>query len=70
MFKIPNVFEASTVNIMWDTLHIVLTLAIYVTLIIFIWVTGLNPCQDSQRKDIKRERDSQIPRCLDIIWQA
>ena len=70
MYKIPKVFEASTVNITWDTVHIVLTLAIYVTLIIFIWATGLNPCQDSQRQDIKRERDSQIPRCLDIIWQA
>ena len=49
MCKIPKVFEASTVNIMWDTVHIVLTLAIYVTLIIFIWATGLNPCRDSQR---------------------
>ena len=70
MCKIPKVFEASTVNITWDTVDIVLTLAIYLTLIIFIWVTGLNPCRDSQRKDIKRERDSQILRCLDITWQA
>ena len=70
MCKIPKVFEASTVNITWDTVHIVLTLAIFVTLIIFIWATGLNPCRDSQRQDIKRERDSQIPRCLDITWQA
>ena len=70
MCKLPNVFETSTVNITWDTLHIVLTLAIYVTLIIFIWITKLNPCKDSQRRDIRREKDSQIPRCLDITWQA
>ena len=70
MCKIPKVFEASTVNITWDTVHIVLTLAIYVTLIIFIWATGLILCRDSQRQYIKRERDSQIPRCLDITWQA
>ncbi len=70
MCKIPKGFEASTVIIMWDMVHIVLTLAIYMTLIIFIWATGINPCQDSQRQDIKRERDSQIPRCLDITWQA
>ena len=70
MCKLPNVLETSTMNITLDTVHIILTLAIYVTLIIFIRVTGLNPCRDSQRQDIKRERDSQIPRCLDITWQA
>ena len=70
MCKIPKVLEASTVSITWDMVHIVLILAIYVTLIIFIWVTGLNPCRDSQRKDIKREKDFQISRCLDITWRA
>ena len=70
MCKLPSVLETSTVNITWDTVHIILTLAIYVTLITFIWVTKLNPCRDSQRRDIKREKDSQIPRCLDITWQA
>ena len=69
MCKIPKVFEASTVSITWDTVHIVLTLAIYMTLIIFIWATGLNPCRDSQRQDIQGERDYQIL-CLDITWQA
>ena len=70
MCKLPNVFKTSTVNITWDILHIVLTLAIYVRLIIFIWITKLNPCKDNQRRDIRREKDSQIPRCLDITWQA
>ena len=70
MCKLPNVFKTSIVNITWDTLHIVLTLAIYVTLIIFIWITKLNLCKDSLRRDIRREKDSQIPRCLDITWQA
>ena len=44
MCKIPSVLEASTGNITWDTVHIVLTLAIYVTLITFVWVTKLNLC--------------------------
>ena len=70
MRKLPNVFKTSTVNITWDTLHIVLTLAIYVTLIIFIWITKLNPCKDIQRRGIRREKDSQIPRCVDITGQA
>ena len=58
MCKLPNVLETFTVNITWDTVPIVLTLAIYITVIIFVWVTKLNPCRDSQRRDIKREKDS------------
>ena len=53
MCKIPKVFEASTVNITWDTVHIMLTLAIYVTLIIFIWATGIIPCRDRTLKEKK-----------------
>ena len=70
MCKVANVFERTTVDIMWDSLHIILTLAIYVTLVIFIWVTKLNPCKDSQRRDNIKEKDSEIPRCLDLTWQA
>ena len=40
MCKIPKVFEASTVNITWYTVHIVLTLAIYVTLMILYGLLG------------------------------
>ena len=66
MCKLANVFETTTVDITLDTLHIILTLAIYLTLIIFIWVTKLNPCKDSQRRDNIKEKDSEIPRCLDL----
>ena len=34
MYKLLSVLETSTVNITWDTVHIVLTLAIYIYLAI------------------------------------
>ena len=51
MCKVANVFDVTTINITWDSLHIILTLAIYITLIIFIWVTKIDPCRDSQIHD-------------------
>ena len=70
MCKVASVFEVTTVDITWDSLHIILTLAIYVTLIIFIWVTKIDPCRDSQICDNIKDKDSEIPRCLGLTWQA
>ena len=70
MCKVANVFETTAVDITWDSLHIILTLAIYVTLVIFIWVTKIDPCKDNQIRDNIKEKDSEIPRCLDLTWQA
>ena len=70
MYKVANVFETTTVDITWDSLHIILTLPIYMTLVIFIRVTKLNPCKDSQIRDNIKEKDLEIPRCLDLTWQA
>ena len=66
MCKVANVFEVTTVDISWDSLHIVLTLAIYITLVIFIWVTKIDPCRDSQICDNIKNNDSEIPRCLGL----
>ena len=41
MGNITSVFDVKTVTITWDSLHILYTLAIYVTLIIFIGSQGL-----------------------------
>ena len=68
MCKVANVFDVTTINITWDGLHIILTLAIYITLVIFIWVTRIDPCRDSQILENVRNKDSEIPRCL--TWQA
>ena len=70
MCKAANVFEVTTVDITWDSLHIILTLAIYVTLIIFIWITRIDPCRKSQTCDNTKDKDSEIPRCLGLTWQA
>ena len=34
----------STVIVTWDTLHIILTLLIFIALIIFIWLNKLDKC--------------------------
>ena len=71
MGKILSVFDVSTINITWDSLHILLTLAIYITLVVFIWVTRIDPCRDhSLRENVNRNKDPdiEIPRCL--TWQA
>ena len=60
-----NIFDERTVIVTWDTLHIVLTLSIFVTLIVFIWITRLDPCQKSTWKVEDINTDKEIPRCLD-----
>ena len=60
-----DVFDEKTVIVTWDTLHIVLTLSIFVTLIVFIWITRLDPCQKSTLKYEDINSDKEIPRCLD-----
>ena len=57
--------DESTVIVTWDTLHIILTLLIFIALIIFIWLSKLD-------QDIKDEweyedisDDCDIPKCID-----
>ena len=71
MGKILSVFDVSTINITWDSLHILLTLAIYITLVVFIWVTRIDPCRDhSLCENVNRNKDPdiEVPRWL--TWQA
>ena len=67
MGNIISSVNIRTINVTWDTLHILLTLAIYLTLVIFIWLTRIDPCGDRMIRDIrdnKRDPDTDIPRCL------
>ena len=67
LITIISELNLRTVNITLDTLHILLTLAIYLTLVIVIWLTRIDPCSDRMICDIrdnKRDPDTDIPRCL------
>ena len=69
MGKVLSVFDVSIINITPDSLHILLTLAILITLVIFIWVTRIDPCRDNSIcENMSRNKDPEIPRCL--TWQA
>ena len=60
-----DVFDEKTVIVTWNTLHIILTLSIFITLVIFIWITRLDPCQKSTWKCEDINTDKNVPRCLD-----
>ena len=57
--------DESIVIVTWDTLHIVLTLLIFIALIIFIWLSKLDKYvkDEWEYEDISDDRD--IPKCID-----
>ena len=57
--------DESTVIVTWDTLHIILTLLIFIALIIFIWLSKLDRYikDEWEYKDISDDCD--IPKCID-----
>ena len=57
----------STVIVTWDTLHILMTLLIFIALIILIWVAKLNPCDKEKHEGKYRviSADNRVPRCID-----
>ena len=67
--NVTGIFDTTTIIVTWDMLHIMLNLAIYVTLVIFIWATKLDPCKKNVLSDECYERewpgaDKGILRCL------
>ena len=67
--NVTDIFDTKTIIVTWAILHIMLAQAIYITLVIFIWATKLNPykknvltyeCYERERP----EADKGIPRCL------
>ena len=57
--------DESTVIVTWDTLHIILTLLIFIAIIIFVWIAKLDPCEKNGWNYEDINADKGIPRCLD-----
>ena len=61
-----NVNE-STVIVTWDTLHILMTLVMFVTILVLAWIAKFDPY--NRRKNEGRNRsmsaENGIPRCID-----
>ena len=53
------------VIVRWDTLHIILTLLIFIALIIFIWLSKLDRYMENEWKYEDISDDSDIKRCID-----
>ena len=49
----------------WDTLHIILTLLIFIALIIFIWLSKLDCYIKDEWEYEDISDDSDIPKCID-----
>ena len=57
--------DESTVTVTWDTLHIVLTLLIFIALIIFIWLNKLDKYVKDEWEYEDISDDCDIPKCID-----
>ena len=67
--SIIDIFNAneSTVIVTWDTLHILMTLLIFITLIILIWIAKFDPCDKGKHEGKYGviSADNRVPRCID-----
>lgn len=55
----------STVIVTWDTLHIILTLLIFIALIIFIWISKLDRYINNEWEHEDISDDSDFSRYID-----
>ena len=57
----------STVIVTWHTLHILMTLLIFIALIILIWVAKFNPCNKEKHEGKYGviSADNRVPRYID-----
>ena len=68
--QIKNLINASedTVIFTWDTFHLLITVLIFITLIILIWVNRLDCCaknNNSDRNNEELDTEGSTPRCID-----
>ena len=54
------------VIVTWDTLHIILTLLIFIALMIFIWLIMLDPYEKDEWKYEDLRADKGVPRCIGV----
>ena len=57
--------QMKTVIVTWDTLHIILTLLIFIALIIFLWLSKLDHYIKDEWEYEDTSDDSEILRCID-----
>ena len=67
--QIKNLINANedTVIVTWDTLHLSITLLIFVALVILIWINRLDRCvrSNSERNYEGLCTEESTPRCID-----
>ena len=67
--SITDIFNAneSTVIVTRDTLHILMTLLIFIALIILIWIAKFDPCDKGKHEGKYGviSADNRVPRCID-----
>ena len=61
-----NVNE-STVIVTWDTLHILMTLVMFITILVLAWIAKFDPCnkRKNEGRNGSMSAESGIPRCID-----
>ena len=66
---ITDIFSVneSTVIVTWDTLHILMTLVMFVTILVLAWIAKFDPynrrINEGRNRSVSAE--SGIPRCID-----
>ena len=59
--------DESTVIVTWDTLHILMTLIMFITILVLAWIAKFDPC--NKRKYEGKygviSAENRIPRCID-----
>ena len=69
--QIKTLLNASedTVIFTWDTVHLIITVLIFIALIILIWIHRLDRCvkkDNSDRNNGGPDNEEISPRCIDI----
>ena len=61
-----NVNE-STVIVTWDTLHILMTLIMFITILVLAWIAKFDPCNKRkyEGRNGSMSAEDGIPRCID-----
>ena len=67
--QIKNLINANedTVIVTWDTLHLSITLLVFITLVILIWINRLDRCVRSNNEENYEglRAEESTPRCID-----
>ena len=67
--SITDIFnvDESTVIVTWDTLHILMTLVMFITILVLAWIAKFDPCNKRkyEGKYGSMSAEDRIPRCID-----